>query len=45
VKKLRELRLANCNISDKGITEIMNSVDEINCVAVLDLSGNEIGKS
>jgi Ran GTPase-activating protein (RanGAP) involved in mRNA processing and transport len=45
VKKLKELRLAECHITDKGITELIKSVDEINCVEVLDLSGNEIGKS
>jgi Ran GTPase-activating protein (RanGAP) involved in mRNA processing and transport len=45
VKKLKELRLAECHITDKGIIEIVKSVDEINCVEVLDLSGNEIGKS
>jgi Ran GTPase-activating protein (RanGAP) involved in mRNA processing and transport len=45
VKKLKELRLAECNITDKGVIELIKSVDEINCLEVLDLSGNQIGKS
>jgi Ran GTPase-activating protein (RanGAP) involved in mRNA processing and transport len=45
VKKLKELRLAECNITDKGVIELIKSVDEINCLEVFDLSGNQIGKS
>lgn len=45
MKKLEELRLAECNITDRGIIEIIQSLDELGTIDVLDLSGNQIGKS
>lgn len=45
MKKLEELRLADCNITDRGIIEIILSLDELGTLDLLDLSGNQIGKS
>jgi len=38
--KLKELKLAECNISDRGIIEVINALDEIGTVDAIDLSGN-----
>jgi Ran GTPase-activating protein (RanGAP) involved in mRNA processing and transport len=43
MSKLKELRLANCNITDRGAIEVVSSLDEINSIDCLDLSGNKLG--
>lgn len=45
MKKLSVLTLRQCNITDRGIIEIITALDELNTLDSLDLSGNQIGKS
>ena len=45
MKKLQELKLSGCNISDKGIIEILTALEDAINIQVIDFSGNQIGKS
>lgn len=45
MKKLQQLTLRQCNITDRGIIEIITALDELGTLDSLDLSGNQIGKS
>ena len=43
--RLKELRLANCNMGDKGTILVLEALEEIIDLDVIDLSGNQLGKS
>ena len=45
MQHLESLKLAGCNITDRGIIAIIQSLDDLGTVINLDLSGNQIGKS
>ena len=45
MRALNTLILSGCNITDRGLIEIITSLDELANVCNLDLSGNQIGKS
>jgi len=40
MQKLESLILRQCNITDRGIIEILNALDEIGTLCTIDLSGN-----
>jgi Ran GTPase-activating protein (RanGAP) involved in mRNA processing and transport len=45
MRKLQTLILSECNITDRGLIEIISALDELGTVENLDLSGNQLGKS
>jgi Ran GTPase-activating protein (RanGAP) involved in mRNA processing and transport len=40
MKKLQELILPSCNITDRGIIEILESLDELTTIEALEFGGN-----
>jgi Ran GTPase-activating protein (RanGAP) involved in mRNA processing and transport len=40
MKKLESLKLRQCNITDRGIIEIVAALDDLDNLDLLDLSGN-----
>lgn len=45
MSKLEQLVLADCNIGDRALIQIIQNLDEFCRIDVLDLSGNQLGKS
>jgi Ran GTPase-activating protein (RanGAP) involved in mRNA processing and transport len=46
LKSLDALHLSSCNLTDKGVTELLKSlIENETFLGVLDLSGNQIGQS
>jgi len=45
MRKLQTLILSECNITDRGLIEIIIGLEELGTVENLDLSGNQLGKS
>jgi Ran GTPase-activating protein (RanGAP) involved in mRNA processing and transport len=45
MKRLQELRLSDCNMGDRGAILVLQGIDYLTDVVVLDLSGNQLGKS
>jgi Ran GTPase-activating protein (RanGAP) involved in mRNA processing and transport len=40
MKKLESLKLRQCNITDRGVIEIVTALDELGTLDMIDLSGN-----